>query len=71
MTTYGGFPAGGCVLRDKTTCTLPYVTCCDHGRAIRWPRCTCLLGCNAPWQTPQECPLHSARLAAENTPEDS
>lgn len=31
------YPAGGCVLRDKTTCTLPPATCCDEGLAIRWP----------------------------------
>lgn len=31
------YPPGGCVLRDKTKCKLPRATCCDHGRAVRWP----------------------------------
>lgn len=30
------FPAGGCVLRDKAMCALPYATCCNEGRAQRW-----------------------------------
>lgn len=63
------FPAGGCVLTDKTRCTLPYGACCDHGRATRWPRCNCPLGCNAPTQqSPAECPFH-ARPATEHTEE--
>lgn len=63
------YPPGGCVLADKTRCTLPYATCCDHGRAIRWPRCTCPLGCNSPWQSPSECPMHGALSATESTTE--
>lgn len=31
------YPIGGCVLRDKTRCKLPYATCCTFGRAARWP----------------------------------
>lgn len=59
MTTKG-YPAGGCVLADKTKCELPWLTCCDEGRQVRWPRCNCPLGCNSPTQqSPQECPYHS------------
>jgi hypothetical protein len=35
VTTYGGYPAGGCVLRDKLKCKLPAASCCDEGMAVR------------------------------------
>ena len=66
------YPPGGCILRDKQTCSLPYATCCDEGRSQRWPRCNCPLGCNAPTQqSPAECPYHAraGRFAAESTKE--
>lgn len=31
-----GYSAGGCVLADKTKCTLSTFACCDQGRAARW-----------------------------------
>lgn len=31
----------------------------DHICRLRPIRCTCPLGCNAPWQEPGECPMHA------------
>jgi hypothetical protein len=31
------YPPGGCVLTDKTRCTLSPFECCDHGLLTRWP----------------------------------
>lgn len=66
------YPVGGCILTDKTRCKLPHATCCHEGRTVRWPRCTCPLGCNPPRQSACECPMHAASiLAALNDTEKS